>query len=185
MDKKILVIDIETTGFLNDGGKIVELGAVELDLANGNRKIVYDKVVHERGITKEEVEGAWIIENSSLTVEEVRMSPSLDKVKIEFQNLVDLYKNGVAAYNVSFDTGFLKDRGFTFDKILPCPMKLSTPICKIPFKNGRGTKYPKVEEAYKFFFPESEYIEEHRGADDAMHESEIIYELYKRGEFTI
>jgi len=29
--KKILIIDIETTGFLNDGGKIVEIGIFKLN----------------------------------------------------------------------------------------------------------------------------------------------------------
>lgn len=30
--EKILIIDIETTGFLKQNGKIVEIGIVELDL---------------------------------------------------------------------------------------------------------------------------------------------------------
>jgi DNA polymerase-3 subunit epsilon len=42
-----------------------------------------------------------------------------------------------------------------------------------------------VEEAFKFFFPESQYIEAHRGADDAKHEAMIVYELYKLGIFKI
>ena len=41
---KILIIDIETTGFLPDG-KIVEVGAVELCLETGNKKIIFDKVI--------------------------------------------------------------------------------------------------------------------------------------------
>ncbi len=61
-------------------------------------------------------------------------------------------------------------------------MLVSTPICKCPNKNGRGGyKWPKVEEAYKHFFPESEYVELHRGADDAFHEADIVYELHKLG----
>jgi len=47
---KILILDIETTGFLNQGGKIVEIGLVELDLSNGNTKIVFDEVCHEAKI---------------------------------------------------------------------------------------------------------------------------------------
>jgi DNA polymerase III epsilon subunit-like protein len=52
---RIGVIDIETTGFLKNGGKIVEVGIVELDLETGDKKIVFDEVTHEIGITKEEV----------------------------------------------------------------------------------------------------------------------------------
>jgi len=33
---KILILDIETTGFLQSGGKIVEVGIVELNLLNGD-----------------------------------------------------------------------------------------------------------------------------------------------------
>ena len=33
--KKILILDIETTGFLNQGGSIVEIGIVELNLDTG------------------------------------------------------------------------------------------------------------------------------------------------------
>ena len=36
--EKILILDIETTGFLQEGGKIVEVGIVELDLSNGKSK---------------------------------------------------------------------------------------------------------------------------------------------------
>ena len=36
---KIGIIDIETTGFLQNGGKIVEVGIVELNLENGIFKL--------------------------------------------------------------------------------------------------------------------------------------------------
>lgn len=44
--KKILVLDLETTGFLNENGKIVEIGIVELDLDTGDCKIIYNQVCH-------------------------------------------------------------------------------------------------------------------------------------------
>ena len=69
---KILIIDIETTGFLDKGGKIVEVGIVELDTETGSRKIIFDKVTHEKGITRAEVENSWIINNSDLKVEDVK-----------------------------------------------------------------------------------------------------------------
>ena len=62
-------------------------------------------------------------------------------------------------------------------------MLVSTPICKIPNKWGKD-KWPKVEEAYNFFFPGNDYVELHRGADDAFHEADIVFELIKRGKFT-
>ncbi len=181
---KILIIDIETTGFINKGGKIVEIGIVELDTENGNRKVVFDKVTHEKGITRNEVENSWIIKNSDLSVEDVRLSKRLDLLKNEIQGIINNYPAGVTAYNRSFDFDFLESRGFKFPKKLPCPMILSTNILKLPGKYG-DFKWPKVEEAYDYFFSNNNYTEKHRGADDAMHEAEIVFELVKRGIFKI
>lgn len=185
--KKILVLDIETTGFLNEGGSIVEIGIVELNLNNGDCKIIYNSLCRENILTakhKEEPFG-WIFRNSDLTVEEVRNAPLFEKVKKEVQEILNKYPLGCTAYNNVFDFGFLRDRGIVI-KGLPCPMKLSTPICQIPNQNGySGYKWPKVEEAYEHFFPNSNYIEKHRGADDALHEAQIVYSLYKMGVFKI
>lgn len=182
---KIAILDIETTGFLQAGGTIVEIGIVELNLETGERKIVFDEVTHEKGITREHVEKAWIIKNSDLTVEAIQKSRSLDKIKPEVQEIINSYENGVTAYNNSFDFGFLEDRGFHFPVKLAYPMKIATPICKLPKKRGYGFKWPNVEEAYKFFTGQTEFIEAHRGADDAMHEAVIVHELYKMGHFTV
>lgn len=43
-----------------------------------------------------------------------------------------------------------------------CTMKTSTPICNIPHANGRGVKFPKLEEAHQFFLGEG-----FEGAHDA------------------
>jgi DNA polymerase-3 subunit epsilon len=183
---KILVLDIETTGFQNQGGKIVEVGIVELDLSNGNREIIYDRVCWETGITKEEVEKSWIIKNSDLTVEAVQASKNLKTLQPRIQEILNEYPLGATAFNNTFDFGFLESRGFVFPKKLPCPMKLSTNICKLTNQNGyAGYKWPKVEEAHKFFFGDVGYVEKHRGADDAFYEAEIVYELFKLGIFKI
>jgi DNA polymerase-3 subunit epsilon len=50
--------------------------------------------------------------------------------------------------------------------------------------HSNGSKWAG-QEAYDFFFGKTDYIETHRGADDAFHEAEIVYELYKRGIFKI
>lgn len=181
---KILVLDLETTGFLNENGKIVEIGIVELNLDNGEKKIIYNQVCHEKGITLEDVEKSWIVQNSDLNVEQIKYSPSLDRIKPTVQTILNDYPLGATAFNNSFDFGFLENRGFVFSKKLDCPMKLSTDICQLPSPRG-GFKWPKVQEAYDFFFGKTDYIEKHRGADDAFHEAEIVYELYKRGIFKL
>lgn len=183
---KILILDIETTGFLQQGGKIVEVGIVELDLTNGDRKIIFSEVCHESGITLDEVQNSWIVKNSDLNMESIKYSGSLESKKQRIQKILDDYPLGATAFNNAFDFGFMENRGIKFPKKLPCPMKLSTDICKIPNQNRYGGfKWPKVEEAHKHFFGDVGYVEKHRGADDAYYEAEIVYELYKLGIFKI
>jgi len=182
---KILVLDIETTDFQARNGKIVEVGIVELCLQTGNRRIIFDEVCHERPITREHVEKAWIIQNSDLTVEAIRHSPQLSALYPLIQKILYDYPLGATAFNNSFDFGFLESRGFQFPNKLPCPMKLSTDICRLPKKSGGGYKWPTVEEAHRHFFGDVGYIEKHRGADDAYFEAQIVYELYKLGIFKI
>jgi DNA polymerase-3 subunit epsilon len=182
---KILIIDIETTGFLQTGGKIVEIGMVELDLSNGEREIVFDRVCHEDGITNEEIVTSWIVSNSTLKSSDIRFSTNLKNMFDDVQNVINMYPDGATAFNNVFDFGFLENRGFKFPKKLACPMILSTDIVKMPSPRGFGYKWPKVPEAYQFFFGDTGYEEAHRGADDAMHEAEIVFELYQRGIFKV
>lgn len=182
---EILVLDIETTGFQNQGGSIVEIGIVSLNLDTGEIKEVFNSLLREDILTakhREEPYG-WIFRNSDLTVDEVRKALPADNVFDEVQKILDSYPLGCTAYNNKFDFGFLRDRGIKI-KSLPCPMMLSTDICKIP---GRfdSYKWPSVEEAFAFFFPEEEYKEKHRGLDDAKHEAMIVYKLYQDGVFKI
>jgi len=184
---KILIIDIETTGFLKAGGKIVELGMVELDLNTGKIEVMLNAVTHESDMGIKELTTSWIFRNSDLTRKRVRGSNNFETHKKYIQNVVDNYPQGATAYNRSFDFDFLESRGISFIKKLPCPMIQSTPIVKLPSKYPKygPYKWPSVEEAYEFFFPDSDYIEKHRAADDAIHEAKIIFELHKRGKFLV
>lgn len=182
---KVLIIDIETTGFL-PSGKIVEVGIVELCMDSGSKKIIFDKVINPE-ISKDEIDKSWIVQNEYMTTEEIMNGVLFESIKEELQSVINDYENGSTAFNSRFDFDFLESYGIKFPKKLPCPMLKSTPICKLP-KTGRGAiyggfKYPKVEEAYKHFFPESEYVELHRGADDAFHEADIVFALHKMNKF--
>lgn len=200
MAKRILVLDIETTGFLNAGGSIVEIGIVELNLDNGIVKTIYNSLCREdilnkshrafldyqeKGLTPPKSAKGWIFANSYLTPEQVREAPHFDKVKTEVQAILDQYPLGVTAFNNKFDFGFLIDRGIRIENKLPCPMILATNVCKIPNPWRGGYKWPNVEEAYKHFYPKSTYVEKHRGADDALHEAMIVYKLYELGVFKL
>jgi DNA polymerase-3 subunit epsilon len=183
MSKIILVVDIETTGFLNQGGKIVEIGIVKLDLETGKITPAYSSLINEPGFDKNHTKEpfGWIFMNSNLSFEEIKFAPTLESQREIIQGLFEEFE--ATAYNKEFDFGFLINRGFKI-KELPCPMILSTPIVNLPSNPGfKQPKWPKVEEAWEFFFGKTGYIEAHRGLDDAIHEAKIVYELYKRGLF--
>lgn len=185
--KKILILDIETTGFQHQGGSIVEIGIVSLDLDTGDIEEVFNSLLREDILSQKHRKDpmGWIFKNSDLTVEAVRDAPNAFDVLAKAQEVINNYPLGCTAYNNKFDFGFLRDRGLQI-KGLPCPMILSTDVCQISAKNGRsGYKWPSVEEAFKFFYPDIEYKEKHRGLDDAKHEAMIVWELYRRGIFKI
>lgn len=183
--KEILILDIETTGFMNQKGSIIEIGIVSLDLETGVIKEIFNSLLKEDILSarhRTEPMG-WIFRNSDLKIEDLRNAPKAFDVLSEVQEILNNYPLGCTAFNNKFDFDFLRDRGLQI-KGLPCPMILSTDICKLPGRYGKY-KWPNVEEAFKYFFPEIEYKEKHRGLDDAKHEAMIVFELYKKGIFKI
>jgi len=187
-NNKILIIDIETTGFLSNKGCIVEIGIVELCLKTGHITTLFDSLLREPMLTEahQHEPYGWIFHNSNLTFEQIISAPPSNIVYAQVQNIVNQYPQGATAYNNSFDFDFLEDRGIRFLRKLPCPMRILTPIMKLPSKYGYpGYKWPNCEEAYHYCFKGSNYIESHRGADDAKHEAHIVFDLYDKGLFEV
>jgi DNA polymerase-3 subunit epsilon len=179
-EEVIGIVDIETTDFLAKGGKIVEVGIAGLHLPTGNVFKLFHTLCREPGLTQKD-QGAWIFQNSSLRPEDIREAPMLEDVRAALQATLHATKANTA-FNKTFDFDFLRSRSFDVGNEWNCPMKVATDVCKVPSKNGRkGYKWPTVEEAWAYFFPDVPYVEEHRGLDDAIHESRIVYELYKQG----
>lgn len=174
---KIAVIDLETTGFLPKG-LIVEVGITELDLETGETKLIYNELVKEEGFN-ESHKNSWIFQNTDLKFEDVLKANPLDKETI--QNILNQYKT--SAFNKKFDFAFLRARDFEINE-LPCIMYSASNTVGAKNKNG-GKKAPNVQEAWDYFFPDSDYKELHRGGDDSVHEAMIAYELYKRGAFQV
>ena len=175
---EILVLDIETCGF-TPTAPMVEVGITKLNLETGEREIVYNELVKESHLNDTH-KNSWVFQNTSLKFEDVMNAKPLDKVAI--QKLLNDYK--VTAFNKKFDFAFFRNRGFVFEE-LDCPMLVAVNVCKILDKTGKKYKWPKVEEAWNFLFPDEEYVELHRGADDSFHEAKIVHELYKRGHFIV
>jgi len=185
--KKIVIVDIETSGFQHQGGLIVEVGIVSLNLQTGNISNEFSEIVQEDGFGEQHTRDpyGWIFKNSDLQYEDVVRASNLLKIMPKIQTIFDKYPCGATAYNKQFDFGFLKSRGLRI-KELPCIMLSAAPVVNLPPNPGyRDPKWPKVQEAWDFFFPRSDYIEAHRALDDARHEALIAYELYKLGKFRV
>lgn len=180
---KVAVIDIETTGLDPIIDLILEIGIVELSLITGETKILFDSFVKEPNFG-EEHRNSWIFNNSDIKFEDIENAPLFDNQKMKINEILNQYP--ITAFNKSFDLGFLKAREINVPVELPCIMETATNICKIPFPNGgSGYKWPKCQEAWDFLFQNSDYIEKHRAADDAIHEAKILFELYIHGQFPI
>jgi DNA polymerase-3 subunit epsilon len=182
--KRILVIDIETTGFSHSEDYITEIGIVELNYETGERILLFDKVVFESKMTLEKILKRSKLKGLEFDLNIFSDSVNFETIKTDIQLFIDMYPRGITAYNNKFDFGFLENRGIIIHKKLEDPMLLGTNICKIPNQNGYGGyKWPKVQEIWDYLFGKTEYIENHRAGDDAMHEALIVYELYKMGLF--
>ncbi len=180
------IVDLETTGFLNQKGLIVEIGIASLDLNSGKVTEVFNSLVKEPGFSEVHTREpyGWIFENSSLRFEEVNTAPSMKSLFDEIQRIFHSF-DGITAYNAAFDLPFLRSRSFTFTSY-PCPMIAAAPVVNLPPAEGHfDPKWPTVQEAWDFFFGETDYIEQHRALDDAIHEAKILFELYKRGGYKL
>jgi len=174
---KILVVDIETTGFVKHMDVIVEIGIALVDTETKEIKLVFDKLIKEEGWNYKKHKNAWIFKNSSLKPEDVDSSKSIEVYRDEIQSLFDEYP--MTAYNKSFDIGFLSRAGFEMNSI-KCLMATAKQYSKLLTKSG-SKKTPSVEEIYnQFFIDETEYpvyIEEHRGGSDAIDEAKILLHM--------
>jgi len=182
---KISIVDIETSGLEPSIHKILEVGIALLDLDNGSIKTTYDSVVGWPPCPY--LAEAWVFKNSTITYDEVLEAPKWEDQKdaiAKALNLGDL----VTAYNKKFDITFLAAHGISIPGTIqaPCPMLRATPLLKLTPKSAyyaaqpNTWKWPSVTECTNFLFPDEDFVEAHRGADDARAEARIVNELYNR-----
>ena len=185
--KEIAIVDIETSGFQKQGGLIVEIGIVGLNLETGNITNEFESIVKENGFSERHTKHpfGWVFQNSNLNYKDVLLANDFSIIIPEIQSILNKYSLGATAFNKKFDFGFLKSRGLRI-KELPCIMVSAAPVVDLPPNPGfSDAKWPKVEEAWDYFFPNIAYEEAHRALDDARHEALIAYELYKIGSFRV
>jgi DNA polymerase-3 subunit epsilon len=189
----ILIVDVETIKHKKDAHlgigvkeKLAEIGVVELNLKTGARRIILDTLCKPDDWDIESYKDSWIFENGEgLTVEMIDKAPYISEILPDLQKLVDGYPLGITAFNNKFDFTAFESAGLKIDNKLACIMLTATNICKIPGKFPGKFKWPNVEEAWKFFFPQEPYTELHRGADDAFHEGRIAHQLFRMGKLPV
>lgn len=172
---EIIVLDIETTG-LNHAYSIVEIGICILNLSTGKINLTFNLVCKEKEKIIEK--DAWIFENSDLSYDDVINAPDLNK----FRDIIQAFFNlnyPCTAFNQKFDFEFLENRNFKISNKFWDVMILLTKIMKIPH-HYYVYKFPSVQESYNFLFGDNNHSEKHRALDDAILESKIVYETYKR-----
>lgn len=174
----ILIVDLETTNIEPSKGYIVEVGVTSLNIITGERRNLLDSVCHQTGITRSDCDRSWIVNNSTLTTEDIRRSPHFDTLGV--QELINEYPRGITAFNSAFDFKHLEHAGIVIPNKLPCIMKALTQEVGALNKAGR-VKWPKVDEAWQHFFPGDSYLETHRGGDDAYHEGALAFKGIELG----
>lgn len=175
--KEIAIIDLETTGDNFYSDSIIEIGICKLNLNTGEIKPLFDKICCEKG--KDISSDAWIFNHSNLDYYDVVNAPDISKYRREVQHILNMYP--VTSYPQNFDFTFLTNRGFKIRKKFWDPMKKLQYLLKIPHYNG-DYKWPSIQEAWNYFFPESDYTPNHRALDDAIHEAQIIFAYYKENK---
>ena len=113
----------------------------------------------------------------------------INEVFNEFTKHFD-YITKLVAHNLRFDRAVvrseLKRFGSFFDHPIwtgkdYCTMLASTPICKLKATRGSGYKWPKLQEAYKFFF-NKEFDKAHSALADVNACKEIYFKLQEYGK---
>jgi DNA polymerase III epsilon subunit-like protein len=164
MTQTVLFFDTETTGLPKSNKAPVEdldnwPRMVQLAWAVGSDKDVsagtYNYIIKPDGYTIPDV----VAKIHGITTERAMAEGvPIEGVLEEFRDAiggVDL----IAAHNMDFDekiagSEFLRAQFFNHleDRPRVCTMRCSMTLCRIPQKNGRGLKWPKLAELHQFLF---------------------------------
>ena len=157
---RYLVFDTETTGLptskdsahvaRNIWPHLVSISWVIIDSKNIVKKQSY--------IIKPE----WSIPEESTRIHGITYEQALHDgvdLSIVMKEFMNEKYDILVAHNINFDYNVLIqaiqwDLGWEFVPIEKriCTMEIAKNLCKIPFPNGRGYKYPKLSELYQFLF---------------------------------
>jgi DNA polymerase III epsilon subunit-like protein len=109
----------------------------------------------------------------------------LETVLLKFMEHLSMAE-GLVAHNLAFDIKVLETALMRchIPAILPrkqvCTMQLSTRLVKLPAKNGKGYKWPKLSELHTFLF-DVDFDNAHSSDADTFACAKCFFELQNRG----
>lgn len=193
-----LIFDTETTGLpkrynarwddLNNWPRLTQFAFLLMD-HEGNELKQYSTLIKPDGwiIPKEQ----FFIDNNMSTERcEEHGEPIFDVLR-KFQYCLKQTDFKVA-HNINFDNPIvgsemirngITHQLFQYKKGL-CTMQKTTSFCNIPFPNGRGTKWPKLEELHKILF-EVGFDGAHDALEDVRATGRCLIECINRGIITV
>lgn len=182
-----LVLDTETTGLPNSSPlghpsqpRLVQLAGVLTDPETQREVMRLDVVIYRDEIP------ARSIESHGITAEFAMKYGVNEGAALHlFEDMIDV-ADVIIAHNLDFDRKILTNayrlmyKDPTFDpfagKNLFCTMQASTPVCRIPRKNGGGVKQPKLSEAHKLLTGE-DFDGAHQAINDVLACQRVYFKL--------
>ena len=190
---KRMEIDYDSIDWSRFGDAVVDVGICEVSLSRHTVREVYSSLVgYDTSTWTDEMRGAWIFENSDLTLEQVASAKPFSEVREEVRDLVK--GKWLTTYNVQFDLDkflyrFPWDMKGLFNECRDI-MFAARDVCKLEqtHEDRSGYRYPKLDYAYETILKGEDPAgingeQKHRALADAKMASYILLELNDSGAY--
>jgi DNA polymerase III epsilon subunit-like protein len=183
----ILFLDTETTGLVQkdlppDHRSQAHLVEIAAQLWDGDRMMQALSLIIDPG----DVDfSPGAIATHGITAERAKAEGVAPQIALRvFDKMASLADEWVA-HNASFEVEILRlaycREGWVLpEKKITCTMQLATPLTKID-GGTRGWKWPKLEEAYRYFYPDRPFEYAHSAYYDCTYCREIWTAMRDRG----
>ncbi len=181
---EILIVAIETANidykkdnWAIDNCLICEIGIANLNLDSGKIKQVFNQICKEDDSPDPK---SWIFKTTSLTCEMIAESTHFEDLKDKLQDILN--SKPVTSWDHDFDLDSLEcpSRCLAIPTKFWDPKHTLTNFLEIPRYSGYGYKWPKVTEAFEYFYPNKKWQQTHRAMDDAIIEADIIFQAVEK-----